>query len=78
MKNSKYLYQKGMQIELIEMHNDPRPIEPCTKGTIRNVDDIGTLHVEWENGRLLDLIPEEDEFKIITTEADSYENYWSK
>ena len=47
------------------MGYDPNPIEPGSEGIITLVDDIGQLHVKWDNGRTLALIPEEDEYEII-------------
>ena len=34
-------------------------------GTVRLVDDIGQIHMEWNNGRTLALNTEVDIFKII-------------
>ena len=38
----KELYPKGTRILLQHMEDDPRPIEPNTRGTVKAVDDIGT------------------------------------
>jgi hypothetical protein len=54
----------GKRIKCIWM-NDPKPIEPQTKGTVDYVDDIGTLHVKWDNGRILGIIPHQDIFILI-------------
>lgn len=32
------------------------------KGTVSYVDDAGQIHVNWENGRTLPVIPEIDSF----------------
>ena len=61
----KSMYPKGTRIELISMGDDPRPIPNGTKGTVDFVDDIGTIHCTFDNGRRLGLIPNEDEFRII-------------
>ena len=61
-------YPPGTRVELISMDNDPRPIAPSTRGTVRIVDDMGTVHVEWDNGRRLGLIPGEDSFRKLTME----------
>ena len=50
-------YPPGTRIMLDSMENDPRPIEPGTKGTVKYVDDIGTLHCEFDNGRQLGICP---------------------
>lgn len=55
-------YPAGTRIVLDQMGDDPHPIEPGTKGTVLRVDDIGTVHCAFENGRQLGLIPGEDSF----------------
>ena len=35
------------------------------EGTIKWIDSLGTLHVKWDNGRTLNLLPNEDEFEFI-------------
>lgn len=47
-------YAQGTRVELIKM-NDPYNVKlvPGCQGTVRCVDDIGTIHVEWDcNSRL--------------------------
>ena len=61
----KEMYPKGTRIELVEMGDDPRPIPSGTKGTVRVVDDMGTVHCDFDNGRSLGLIPGEDSFRKI-------------
>lgn len=61
-------YPKGTRIELIRM-NDPYAPVPCgTRGTVEHVDDAGQLHMKWDNGRTLALVPEVDEFRKLTDE----------
>ena len=59
------LYPEGTRIELVRMHDDPRPIEPGAKGSVVYVDDAGTIHMRWDNGRSLGLVPSVDEFRVI-------------
>ena len=61
-------YPVGLHIILDFMGDDPRPIPPGTKGVVRIVDDAGTVHCDFENGRRLGLIPGEDSFHIDTTQ----------
>lgn len=61
----KEMYPEGTRIELISMGDDPRPIPSGTKGTVRVVDDMGTVHCDFDNGRRLGLIPGEDSFRKI-------------
>lgn len=58
-------YPVGTRIELISMEDPYSPIEPGTKGTVVHVDDMGTLHMKWDNGRSLGVVPGEDSFRII-------------
>lgn len=41
------------------------PIKRGVKGTVTVVDDIGTIHVYWDNGRKLGVILGEDSISII-------------
>ena len=61
----KKIYPKGTRIEVIEMGDDPNPIPSGTKGTVEVVDDMGTIHCTFDNGRKLGLIPGVDGFQII-------------
>ena len=65
VKRMKEKYRTGTRIELDYMGDDPRPIPPGTKGTVRIVDDIGTVHCDFDNGRRLGLVPGEDVFHIL-------------
>lgn len=58
-------YSVGTRIELIHMDDPYGPIEAGMKGTVESVDDAGTLHMRWDNGRTLGIVPGEDQFKVI-------------
>ena len=46
--------------------DDPyAPIVPGTEGEVDFVDDIGQLHMKWDNGRTLALAPGEDSFTVL-------------
>ncbi len=66
VQRTKDTYPPGTRIELDFMGEDPRPIAPGTKGTVRIVDDMGTVHCDFDNGRRLGLIPGEDAFHAIS------------
>ena len=57
-------YPKGIRVELVIMH-DAYPVPPGTKGTVAGIDDIGTIHVKWDNGRIMGCIPGVDEIHSI-------------
>ena len=64
VQRMKDTYPVGTRIVVDFMGDDPRPIPPGTKGTVRIVDDIGTVHCDFDNGRRLGLIPGEDSFHV--------------
>jgi hypothetical protein len=55
---------KGKRITLIRMGDDPNPIKAGDQGTIRGEDGMGQIHVDWDNGRSLALIPGTDVYTI--------------
>ncbi len=64
----KKAYPSGTRIVLNSMGNDPRPVESGTRGTVAVVDDIGTVHCNFDNGRRLGLIEGEDDFRTLTAQ----------
>ena len=67
LKQLREEYPVGTRVELIYM-NDPysRKLLPGCQGTVRWVDDMGTIHVSWDCGSSLGLIPGEDAWKKVT------------
>ena len=61
----KEAYPKGTRLQLIFMSDPFAPIDSGEKGTVRCVDDMGTIHMHWDNGRTLGLIYGEDSFRKI-------------
>lgn len=64
----KKAYPSGTRIVLNSMGNDPRPVESGTRGTVAVVDDIGTVHCNFDNSRILGLIEGEDDFRTLTAQ----------
>lgn len=60
-------YPKDTQVRLYSMKGEPQ-MPTGMKGKVKLVDDIGQIHVSWENGSTLPLNTEEDQFDIITQE----------
>ena len=58
-------YPEGTRICLDQMNDDPFPVESGTLGRVDHVDDIGTLHCIFDNGRTLGVIPGVDDFHVI-------------
>ena len=66
-------YPPGTRVQLDSMGDDPRPIPAGTKGTVSFVDDIGTVFVNFDNGRSLGICPEVDTFHKITEQTEVQE-----
>ncbi len=60
----KKAYPVGTRIELSDMAGETEMPAGLT-GTVEFVDDRGQIHMKWDNGSRLALIPEEDSFKKI-------------
>lgn len=58
-------YPKGTRICVDSMEDDPCPIESGTVGTVEIIDDIGTVHCRFDNGRHLGVVPGVDRFHKI-------------
>lgn len=61
-------YPPGTPVELISME-DANAVPPGTKGVVDFVDDIGTIHVTWENGRSLGVCPDVDRLRRVDAPA---------
>ena len=65
VKCLKESYPVGTRI-VCNFCSDPyKPIAAGTEGTVRVVDDMGTVHCNFDNGRSFGLIPGEDSFSKI-------------
>lgn len=60
-------YPEGTRICLDHME-DLCPVESGTCGWVQFVDNAGTLHCKFDNGRMLGVIPDVDKFHIIEQE----------
>ena len=58
-------YPEGSRVELVHMDDPYSRLEPGSQGTVRFVDDMGTIHVSWDSGSSLGLVYGEDSFKKI-------------
>lgn len=57
-------YPIGCRVELIQMEDVQAP--PIgTKGTVRGVDDIGSIMVSWDTGSSLSVVYGEDSCRRI-------------
>ncbi len=70
----------GSRVELIKMDDKQAP--PIgTRGTVKGVDDIGSIMVAWDNGSSLNVIYGEDECRVldvVKTICYGKERIWDK
>ena len=67
-KRTKADYPPGTRVMLLNMNDRLAPVPEGTRGTVKHVDDLGQIHMEWDNGRTLALVPGEDSFRTLTEE----------
>lgn len=67
LDNLKEKYIPGTRIELSVMAGESQ-MPSGLKGTVTGVDDMGQVHINWDNGSSLALNVVEDSFKIIEKE----------
>ena len=66
-------YPAGCRVELYRMEDPWSPVPAGTKGTVVCVDDAGQLHMQWDNGRTLALVPGTDSLSRIDVPAKKWE-----
>lgn len=59
-------YPAGTRVRLLKME-DPNPVSVGMLGTVEGVDDIGSLIVQWDNGRQLHVLHGIDEVEKINS-----------
>ena len=65
IKRIKEQYLPGTRIQMIKMKDPYHPIPKGTIGTVLYVDDVGTIHPKWDNGRSLGVCLDVDEIEIM-------------
>ena len=50
------MYPAGSRVELIQMDDPYSRLKPGDKGTVRAVDDTGTVFVNWDSGSGLGIV----------------------
>lgn len=61
--------KSGDRIEL-EFTDDPyTKLKPGSQGTVNHIDCMKTVHIKWDEGSNLGLIPEVDRFHVIEEDS---------
>lgn len=80
IESLKKQFPVGSRVELIKMDDKQAP--PIgTRGTVKGVDDIGSIMVAWDNGSSLNVIYGEDECRlldVVKTICYGKERIWDK
>lgn len=50
------MYPKGCRVELIEMDDPYSRLKPGDQGTVKSVDDTGTVFISWDCGSGLGVV----------------------
>lgn len=58
-------YPAGTRVELVSLNDPFRSLEKGSLGTVLSVDDIGTIHVSWDNGGSLGIAYGEDSCRKV-------------
>ena len=58
------VYKIGARVRLVQM-DDPQAPPVGTEGTVLFVDDIGTIHIAWDNGSSLGAVFGEDVISLL-------------
>lgn len=56
LKSLREAFPKGARVELVRMDDPYSKLVPGEKGTVKAVDDIGTIHVAWDCGSSLGVV----------------------
>lgn len=70
VKSLKERYPAGTRIMLDYMDDPYHPIEKGMTGTVTDIDDMGTIHMKWDNGSGLGICPDTDRFHVVGKEGE--------
>lgn len=60
-----YQPKPGDRVRLTRCDDPHTNLEPGDLGTVSMVDNCGTVHINWDNGSILGLLPKHDEFEVL-------------
>ena len=61
-------------VDAFHRFSQKKGVEPYTTKNIEHMDDIGTLHCIFDNGRTLGVIPDVDDFHIVSEDSEQTED----
>jgi hypothetical protein len=58
--------EAGRRVRLLAVPDDPyTQLQPGDVGTVSGIDSVGTIHVRWDKGGNLGLLPDVDHFEVL-------------
>jgi len=57
--------RKGDRVRLVEHGDKWTDLKPGDEGNVTFIDSLGTLHVTWDSGSRLGLIPGIDRWEVV-------------
>lgn len=63
--------KKGDRVRLISMNDPYSDLGEGATGTVECIDDIGTIHVSWDGGSRLGLVPGVDRWVMIENSSEN-------
>lgn len=69
VKSLKERYPAGTRI-MLDYMEDIQAVPAGTKGTVDHVDDMGTIHMKWDNGSGIGICPDTDRFHVVGKEGE--------
>jgi len=63
--------KKGDRVELLHTNDPHTKLRPGDQGTVSVIDDAGTVHVAWDSGSGLGLLPGIDRFRVVSDGSNS-------
>ena len=64
IKSLRTEFPVGARVEILKM-NDVQAPPMGTLGTVTGIDDLGTIHVHWDNGSSLGVAYGEDKCRLV-------------
>lgn len=58
-------YKQNDRVELVSTTDEYTRLKPGLRGWVSFVDSLGTVHVNWDDGARLGMIPGEDVIKHV-------------
>lgn len=58
-------WQVGDLVELVSTTDSWTRLAPGAVGVVKEVDSLGTVHVNWRDGGVLGMVPGEDEIRLV-------------